>query len=393
MGSLSAGDTVWIAGGNYGSQGMNWSKGGANGNPIKFYRVQAADAAPSSAAGWNSSFDSQVVTAGNFAANPGPGNITLDGRVNDGIKITTVNGNNTAMLLNGGNNYTISHVTFIGPGWGRSGGYGINWIDGSGHLCDHVKFDGVNQQLSWSVSAGIVQYCTFMNAGPGTSSYHSDMIYCGGMSNSTFRYNYFYNSWSQAFFWDNGGSGTVYIYGNVADQGPNGTGVFLETKQGYKWGDFHVYNNTFLGWSTAAVQVRGTAPSNQEIKNNIFLNTTWLVDSGTTSPASDYNGYNTKIPSAEGSHSMSSTTVPVVNMSDSSVAAANFQLVANSWPINKGTALTTDSFINYDMNRNQRGADGAWDIGAFEYGAGAGPTPMPPTNLRVAAKCRRPSLA
>jgi hypothetical protein len=36
-----------------------------------------------------------------------------------------------------------------------------------------------------------------------------------------------------------------------------------------------------------------------------------------------------------------------------------------------------------DLDGRLRGADGHWDIGAYEYGAGPAPAPAPPTNLRL----------
>jgi hypothetical protein len=44
-------------------------------------------------------------------------------------------------------------------------------------------------------------------------------------------------------------------------------------------------------------------------------------------------------------------------------------MVAGGGPINKGVTLATDGHINMDMLGNIRGTDGAWDIGAFEYGS------------------------
>src|SRR5208337_5568291 len=61
--SVSGGDTVWLAGGTYTSQVHPTSSGRSTNNPIYVRRVQAADSVPVAAAGWNTSFDNQVIIA------------------------------------------------------------------------------------------------------------------------------------------------------------------------------------------------------------------------------------------------------------------------------------------------------------------------------------------
>src|SRR5690348_15603979 len=86
--STSGGDTVWMAGGNY-TTSMHPTKSGTSGNPILIKRVLASDSVPSSAAGWSSSFDSQVVvhpSSGDVFYMDSPVNyVGVDGRVDQGI--------------------------------------------------------------------------------------------------------------------------------------------------------------------------------------------------------------------------------------------------------------------------------------------------------------------
>lgn len=368
-GSLGAGDTLWIAGGTYTDQ-LVIGASGTVGSSIVLKRVRSTDSVPVAAAGWNSSFDSQVVLGGNQTTfSDSKGNWTLDGQIPDGM-LSAQGTDGFALLKQGpGDNVRIQYITMTGPGFGAFCGYGINFITGTNQYVGHCKFDGIIQQLSWSVSSGTVEYCTFLNAGPGTPECHSDMIYCGGGSSSTFRYNYFYNSYSQAFFWDGGGNAAddTYIYGNIAVQGPGGTGTWFQTKQGFTWGKFHIYNNVMVSWSTAGVQFRGTSTGPNELKNNIFWQTDWTRETtAVTGIDSDYNRYSGTKNALDSTHSFGSLSNPFV----STTLPGDWHIVAASTPVNNGVSL--GSPYNTDIDGNTRGADGTWDVGAYEYTAGGG---------------------
>ena len=65
------------------------------------------------------------------------------------------------------------------------------------------------------------------------------------------------------------------------------------------------------------------------------------------------------------------------------LAGGDAHLSAASVLRNRGAALTADGLLNADMDGNVRGADGSWDIGAFEFPAAAPATIAPPTNVTV----------
>ena len=356
--SVQPGDTVWLAGGDYGSM-ISFGKSGTASLPISIRRAVSIDTVPTSAAGWSSSFDSTV----NFVSSSwatSSSYVTLDGRSDYGITIdsTGLSHGNTALQFNYSNGIQLMHVEMKGPGWGPYGGNGVWFIAGSNELLSHVMIDGVIQQVSLNGTSNVViEYSTFANCGPGTTNDHPDILY-GNPSQLTYRYNTIKNVYSEAVFFDEGGSSGMYFYGNIFDVGPNGNGAALETKQGFTWGDFHIFNNTFKGWDEA-VYLRGTSTAANEIYNNLFWNTEPSIESG-VSVASDYNGYSRGVPSGE-AHSYSSTANPFV--SDS---AGDFHLVSGALPINKGKPLTADGFINKDGDGYTHGADGAWDIGAYE---------------------------
>lgn len=375
-GSVGAGDTVWLAGGDY-SKGFSSFASGSASKPVLIKRVTSSDPV-TSAAGWQSSFDSAVRFTNWGGMGGSYSNLSLDGRVEDGIVITIKDGTSAITFSGGsGDNVTFKYVSFIGPGMGPYGNYAITFFSGKGQLISHCVFDGIIQQLTLNGSGTTIEYCRFLNCGPGTPSSHPDMIYSASGSNLIMRYNYFYNCVAEAVFFDGGGSTNIQFYGNVATTGPSC--VFFQTKQGFSWGTFKIYNNVFADWQIG-VYLRGTAKAGEQVvKNNIFWNCGWTVDSGTTKPTSDFNMFNSGKPSGEGSNSITSNTSPFINKNDPDKSALNWQILEGSAPQNKGTALANDGFLNIDMLGATRGADTAWDIGAFEYsGGGPAPTPTPP---------------
>jgi len=101
--SITAGDSVWIAGGTYTT--LTPTKSGSAGNPISIYRVRATNSVPVAAAGWNSSFDSQVILTGTatMITVAGYSYLTFDGQVPyNGILLT-----NTAALSDCNPRYCI----------------------------------------------------------------------------------------------------------------------------------------------------------------------------------------------------------------------------------------------------------------------------------------------
>src|SRR5258708_31126851 len=90
--SINPGDTVYVAGGVYSGQ-LTIGRSGTVRSPITIERVRSTDAAATAAAGWNPSFDSQVVQNaphGNTGIyiNQSIGSfVTIDGRRDAGWRI------------------------------------------------------------------------------------------------------------------------------------------------------------------------------------------------------------------------------------------------------------------------------------------------------------------
>jgi hypothetical protein len=90
--SINPGDTIYVAGGVYSGE-FTIGRSGRAKSPITIERVRSTDAAATEAAGWNPSFDSQVVhnvprgKAGIYI-NEGIGSfVTIDGRRDGGWRI------------------------------------------------------------------------------------------------------------------------------------------------------------------------------------------------------------------------------------------------------------------------------------------------------------------
>jgi hypothetical protein len=76
----------------------------------------------------------------------------------------------------------------------------------------------------------------------------------------------------------------------------------------------------------------------------------------------DYNWYSGASTNGEAHSVAGGAANPFVGAS-----LANFHLLPGSSPINAGLGLASDGSLNKDADGNTRGADGAWDMGAFEY--------------------------
>ena len=392
---VAAGDTVWLAGGSY-SSGLSISKSGAAGNTIKIYRATGSDAAPKAAAGWSSSFDSQVQLPGTGLYIPSASHITVDGRTQYGILITISKGGGYGIQA-GTTGVTSSDLTFrnidvLGP-YGSNGGQVIGWKMSpstntlSDLLFDHCRIRGVGTGLHCLASNVTVQYCTIQDVAPEYSGAHPDVMYCYPSPNMTWRYNSIINCTVDGVFFEYGGAVNFNFYGNLYYSTTNHLIAF---KQGDTYGPVHIYNNTFQGANTSSygylTATGATMVAGSQVYNNIFYNA-YNGLSGFSNIASDYNAYGyTSIggfswPSRE-THSFTFAGIPFVSLPPHTTPATigNFHLLpALQALFQRGITLAQDGYVNKDMDGNTRGAHGAWYVGAYEYGSGgsASPTPTP----------------
>jgi hypothetical protein len=161
------------------------------------------------------------------------------------------------------------------------------------------------------------------------------------------------------FFEQSGGSTGWLIYGNV---------FYDLNSEGWKSieitsnvGPIKIYNNTFDNTGVPGVYVNaGSCGSGSETRNNLGFQTSF--DSCGTSS----------------NNLVTSSTSVWVNRN-----ARDYHIVGTvgtGFPHNAGTNLS--SVFTTDPDGVVYGADGTWDVGAYEL-AGGGSAPSAPTNLRI----------
>jgi hypothetical protein len=421
--SVSAGDTIWLAGGTY-SGALTPAKSGTSSNPIYIRRVQASDSTPTAAAGWSSSFDSQVIIAPSEAEplaflSSNAGSYTYwDGRVPNGISLQL-----SQSIGGGGHDACID----VGQGWGD---YSDVFYPNIGITFTNIECVGTYQKalaastyncystslalnnassitmthcnchdtLDWMlmlystnilIDHTIISNVLEVYDGGTTTVGHANLIevdYLGqGWNNLTIRY-------CQFSTWDNEGLraqfncyGALTVYGCTFWQ-PNNTGIgwgrAFEADTGASVGlsgyvsSFLVYcyNNTFVnvngegGSYGPGVWSNGTTgwDANSQVYNNLYWNCI-SVPAGFANEDYEYSDV-----SLGEAHSVLGTgATPFVN-----AAGNNFNIVAtlaSNYPREEGTTIanTTGNTFNVDMNGTIRGAGSVpWSIGAYEYNSG-----------------------
>jgi hypothetical protein len=414
-GSVNAGDTIWLAGGSY-SSGITVSASGAAGNPINIKKVLSSDSVPARASGWNSAFDSQVQLPGNIGISiPSSSHIAIDGRIQYGILIKIPFAGGYGVECDPGRgvgkpviDLTFKNIDILGPyasvsnpAPAASYGFKISPSDGtlSNVLIDHCRIRGCPMGLHCLVSNLTVQYSVVQDVWPawgGTNSDHPDVMYCYPSPNMIWRYNSIINCEADGMFFEFGGADHFYFYGNVYYNTTNHM-IFFKNGSSVSYGPFFIYNNTFHAPGTGKYQFGylsangSSVVSGSRVFNNIFYNTQNSF-SGDSGVASDYNSYNyTSLggyswPSNE-AHSFTFSSNPFVQLpayTEPVTTIGNFHLTsASQSTFQNGFPLANDGFINFDMDRNQRGSGGHWYIGAYQSGSGNPMAPAAPTDLHV----------
>lgn len=408
-GSVAAGDTIYVAGGTY-STSLSFGASGSAGNQITVKRASASIAACTGSSGWSSAFDALVVIPGTINCN-GYSCITLDGSVNKGIQIpfggSSPNGGNSgygicfsAVGAGAAPNQSqiFTNLWLKGPGWGNVSN--VKGMLTGGTKClqlnkviSHCTFDGVIQPLDAELwYNAVVDHCTFLDTGGNTSSsyQHADWCYHWSGTNTVFQHNYATNLTSQGFTFYYASDGNTWFIGNVLDVGNRPLaggeqGQWTGSGGGYSgyWGNLFLVNNVFIGGGGFRfddnVAQGGSGPNHLYKWNNIFLGGTDTDrEKGSPPLTQDYNIYTSGGNQDGGAHSFTSTgSALFVDPS------SNWRLKSGSPAMNAALAIGTTNAnsnpniatpVNVDPDGNVRGADGVWDIGAYEYvGAGGNP--------------------
>jgi len=330
--SVNPGDTIFVAGGSYGYFAVG--KSGIASAPITIKRVRASDTIAVLAAGWNPAFDSRVIQTvpkghSGIYINQGIGSfLTVDGRVNAGWRIN-ISDASTGVEIDqaAATNVTLRYIQVNGPGiiteTGDTRGFDLTPTNGkmSNITVSHCEvMNGCDAAMYLTLAdKALIEYCSFHGQDSlNPAQFHTNVIYCGRTTNSTFRFNKLYDIQVEGLFFNDPNNSNVL--------GNNG---------------ILVYNNTFVN---LPIGIQLGAPgtySGCAFRNNIVYGCTLTLGSGWVS---DHN-------------LIGNSPDPFVNS-----AAFDYHLSANSPAINKGVNLGTP--FNVDMDGTPRTG---WSIGAYEY--------------------------
>jgi hypothetical protein len=380
---LQPGDSIWIAAGTYDRLVIGAS--GTPGNPIYIARVRSTNAAPVAAPGWNSRFDSTVII-NTVNGSGGMSYWTLDGQVPYGGIVITNPANNTLNGIELGNaspENNISLMNLDNAGWVQSsrGGDGTdarglnfnfaNTIECSNLYVGFCRFHNYNTLVNGSGMAGATfEHNKFYNNFNGGAGDHPNVIQTEASTNWVFRYNEVFNWTVEGIMLvpNSGAEGCsgFWIYGNVWHDPVPGSYARCVESQNTMNGPIYILNNTFVNLDY--IIFNASSPTNWGgggSTNNLFYNC----------PNTDlgFNGnhdYNLSSGTNAEPHGIAGASSAIFV----SYAVTNYSIVATVGPQyarNKGANL--GSPFNVDVNGNQRGADGFWDIGTYEYATNAVP--------------------
>jgi hypothetical protein len=329
-------------------------------------------------AGWDNSFDRQVVLNGTsinmygLSMLDGIDHVVIDGAVESGIKIKVNMGYGIAITP--GNDYphhdvTIRYVEIQGPGTNLGTSYAnTQAIHGGSVISDHITVDHCRlYNFSGALIRLDADYITLSNSELFLSddqvnhenaiiSYHSSH---GVLKNNTIH--------------DIGGVAVALanvttpcqnwsIYNNILYQSGvflgNGTGIAAERPSL----DIRIYHNTVVGFNHPIDMSKPWTTG--EAYNNIFYGG---VNGGALYAPGFLHDYNWHlsgapgIPANEGSHSVESAEDPFINK-----ALFDFHLRSLAQtPVDSGVALGQTYASDRDGTGRPQGS--GWDMGTFEY--------------------------
>ncbi|NOS70519.1 MAG: hypothetical protein HOP33_11385 [Verrucomicrobia bacterium] len=379
--SVSAGDTIYLAGGSYGV--IAPGKSGTAGNVITLRRARSTNAACTGASGWSSGFDATINASGiNIGALD---YLIIDGVIASGIKV--LNNDRAVSITSGSVGVTLSYIEIYATAANGSSSQAIYMTGCSFTTIDHCIIHGVvNGIQGLNFSDCIIQYCEFYDINAHGTTGHPNVNYLLATVRSTWRYNRIHNNDALGIAWEDGaGDDLNYLYGNVFYD-DTGAHCGIESDSNIpRLGRFYIYNNAFINEPATTINFRVT-PAGGQIFNNIFWNSPQLLANWSTMEL-NYNFASGSAPA--GANSIGSGSNPFVNL-----AGKDFHIVSNigaKFPRNKGVTVTllNGSTSTVDVDGIARGADGLWDIGPYEF-VSNGPNTNPviaisPTSLDFGA--------
>jgi hypothetical protein len=298
QGLIQPGDTIWIAGGTYTGNGFNLTKSGTAATAIKYLRATADDAVPVAAAGWQSSFDSQVFfSSGSVSHTINASYVTIDGRsgftaanrFKDGFLSGPQSENQGTMFAFSGNapcvNLSIKFFAIVGFYGNNSSdaGYGFNSVNSTQNktnvLFQNCSVRGFCEAFRlYTINSVIVDNCYIADTYSDLQD-HEDFCYTASpISSLTISNCVFNNSPNDGWFFETGNYSNITFAGNFF----YGCGtVFAENKTGSVFTNFIATNNIFAcpsGFNTGFLfnssSGHGKVAGSSLFQNNILINGT-----------------------------------------------------------------------------------------------------------------------
>jgi hypothetical protein len=327
--TMAAGDTLCLRGSVYsGVSGIQWTKSGTLNSPVVIAALPGEHPAfNGNGANWLLLISGQYV-------------------IIDGLEVT--NYGTWAFQVAGNSSYVTIRNCYL---------HNILAAENAAIVtrqCDHITIENcVLEEMGRSLTQTSFDHAV----------YNSD-----GSHDITIRNNYFKNNYGGPAInhYHEPSPYNIYIYNNVflMTKGAERSGVYV----GDSAHNVYLYNNTFYLDGTAATTGYGitlnSGVGTNVAENNIFYFINWSIQNaliGTSGNAVDYDlYYPTKDSDDNGTHSKAGDPLFKTNGSD-------FHLTELS--VARKSAVTI-SLFNDDFDGAPRPA-GAWDIGAFQYDAGA----------------------
>jgi hypothetical protein len=398
--SVSPGDTVWLAGGDYSTLqfGIPWignggTYGGTAANRIFVKRILATDVIAGTSvtnmSGWTASYDS-LAKVKNILIQ-GSSYITIDGRTNYGIQVEPI-GSQVVV----GPNQPCTNLVFTGielyggdvNGTGGNTGYGFvasyDEIQPDMIVSNCWVHDDGNGFSQKGLVGLVLTHCLFQDFWTNTSAGHVDCTYSFNYTNVTICDNVFSNCQGDGIYWSGlGGVNTnVWFYNNVV---MNFTGNTINPgSPSLAPNAVYFFNNTIYnaGWYGQVGLVNYRYINNYFMYNNVIYNTTLMNQDYGGLPGSNpvldsYNAFNASSAGGEVGAVLNLTTNQFLNGD-----AGNFGLSSGSVLRSAGTNLSSFDTstapagvlanpFTVDMNGNVRPSGTTkWDIGPYQYSSG-----------------------
>ena len=373
--SIQPGDTIWVAGGSY--SGLNVGKSGTAANLIYIKRILSSDSV-ATGSGWIAALDSRA-TFGSLSTPVSY--VYIDGRVDMGMRFISSNSSGVPSSYDATNGHyvTVDHVDLVGPS-------AANSLEGTSIGSALATFNGDNSGVNigygypshstnnitvrnsrvrghpnefWFAGANnvlIENNKVYDNGAANSATWHGNLMIVNGSNGIVFRNNDVYNWQVEGLYPWGSTSRNWYVYGNVFHDGYGGkngsTHRFLELRSysgNVTHGPFYVYNNTITNAWAAITRGDTTVfwSSDSVVRNNLVYN---VAGGGI--------GY---LPTNSSNN---------VTASSNPFASGTFKLAAPIAGVsvpNVTTVLGPVTTFEKDPVGATRGADGVWDVGAYEY--------------------------